>query len=201
MLDLPKSTEFGRIIPKDRVYKSGGANRELQDLFAKQVERVRWQNKIAPDTANIGAGDTVTEIEVVEVTQTVETLDRRILPLIVKAIPYRLLFALNYDDATTYAVHYNGTTYASGTPPRLLGNDLDAVWENYVRQIAGFAEDGAELAEQAEAAEQRQKLAKQIAALEKKAASERQPRRKWELVEEIKRLKAELEVKTYDTIY
>ena len=192
MLDLPKSTLFGRIIPKDRIYKNGGANRELQDLFAKQVQRIRWQNKIAPDTVNIGAGDTVTEIEVVEVTQTTETIDKRILPLIVKAIPYNLLFALNYNDITTYTVCYNDTTYTSASPPRLNGNDLDAVWENYVRQLAGFAENGTTLAEQAETAEQCEKLVKQIAALEKKAASEKQPRRKWELVEKVKQLQQEL---------
>ena len=186
MLDLPKSTVFERIIPKDRVYKNGGANRELQDLFAKQVERIRWQNKIAPDTVNIGAGDTVTEIEVVEVTQTVEILDRRILPLIVKAIPYNLLFTLNYNGISTYAVCYNGTTYTSGTSPRLIGTDLDNTWENYVRQIAGFPEDGTTLTEQAEAAKYREKLIKQIAILEKKAASERQPRRKWDMTEKIK---------------
>ena len=194
MLDLPKSTVFGRIIPKDRIYRSGGATRELQDLFAKQVGRIRWQNKIAPDTVNIGAGETVTEIEIIEITQTTETLDRRILPLITKAIPYNLLFALNYNDGTIYAVCYNGTTYTSSASPRLIGNDLDAAWENYVRQVAGIAEDGTALTAQTEAAEQREKSLKKIAMLEKKAASEQQPRRKWELVQEITRLKGELKI-------
>jgi len=190
MLDLPKSTVFGRIIPKDRIYKNGGASRELQDLFAKQVESVRWQNKIAPDTVNISVGDIVTEIEVVEVAQTTEALDRRILPLIVKAIPYNLLFALNCNDKTIYAVCYNGTVYTSTTSPRLIGNDMDTVWENYVRQIAGFAEDGTALTAQAEAAEHRKKLIKEIATLEKEAMSEKQPRRKYNLIEKINRLKS-----------
>jgi hypothetical protein len=41
--------------------------------------------------------------------------------------------------------------------------------------------------------ELRDKLAKQIATLEKKAMKEKQPRRKWELVEEVKKLKNEME--------
>ena len=192
MLDLPKSTAFGRIIPKDRLYKNGGANREVQEIFAGQVERVRWQNKISPDTMNIGIGTAVTEIEVVEVIQSVETLDHRILPLIAKAIPYKLLFVLSYKGGMSYSVCYNSTTYTGNAAPRLLGNNLEAVWENFVRQVAGFAEDGTALAEQAESAQLHEKLQRRIEQLERQARTEKQPRRKFDLVQEANALKMAL---------
>lgn len=193
MLELPRSTAFGKIIPKDKLYKNGGASRELQNIFARQVKRIRWVNKISPDTVNISKGETVAEIEVIEVVQAFDILDHRILPFIVKTIPYHLLFILIYGEKTVYAVQYNGTIYKSSVPPKLLGGSTDMVWENFVRQIAGFAHDGIPLREQAEADGRRKKLIKQIASLEKKTRNERQPRRKWEYAEKLKWLKAELE--------
>lgn len=194
MLDLPKSTAFWRIIPKDRIHKSGGANRELQRLFASQVERVRWLNKIAPDIINIEAGDAVTEIEVVEVAQAVETLDRRILPLIVKAIPYKLLFILSYGGTVSYAVHYSGITYTNEVAPRFLGNDLDAVWENLVVQVGNIAMlEGNTLDQQLAYDAERKKLLRRIEQLERQARSEKQPRRKFDLVQEVNALRGHWE--------
>jgi hypothetical protein len=184
-------TYYGRIIAKDNIYKNGAASREVQGIFAKQVERIRWLNKLAPATLNIKQGETVTEIEVIEITQTAETLDKRVLPLIVKAIPYNLVFVLICEAKMQYAVSYNGRVYASDTAPKLLGNDTDSVWDNFVRQISGtIIAEGNTLEAQIAADEERAKLLRRIEQLERQARSERQPRRKWELAEEVKRLRA-----------
>ncbi|MFZ3129683.1 MAG: DUF4391 domain-containing protein [Desulfosporosinus sp.] len=154
---------------------------------------MRWANKISPDTVNIGKGESVSEIEVVEVAQTVEALDKRILPLIAKAIPYSLLFILSFMGSETYAISYDGKVYTSANPPKLFGGNVDAVWDNFVRQVAGLDENDIPVAEQIKLNERREKLIKQIAALEKKAMNERQPRRKWEFAGKIRKLKTELE--------
>ena len=67
------------------------------------------------------------------------------------------------------------------------------MWENAIAQIGGIDLTGgkalnATIAEN----DRREKLTKQIMALEKKAMTERQPRKKWEFSEEIRRLKIEL---------
>ena len=87
-------------------------------------------------------------------------------------------------------VHQNWVT----SKLNLSGIDIGAIWENIIAQIGGIdLAGGKDLDETIAANERRDKLTKQIAALEKIAMNERQPRRKWEYAGEIKKLKQELE--------
>lgn len=73
----------------------------------------------------------------------------------------------------------------------LDGLSLDAVYENFVRQIAGTAlssDESVTLKESVEQQKQREQLEKQIAALEAKIRKEKQPKKKFELVSELKQL-------------
>ena len=77
-------------------------------------------------------------------------------------------------------------------PVHLEGLTLDAVYENFVRQIAGdvlVEENGTTLKESIEQQKQREQLEKQIAALEAKIRKEKQPKKKFELVQELKKIK------------
>lgn len=70
------------------------------------------------------------------------------------------------------------------------GLNLDAVWDNFIIQVGGVElEQGNSLDEQIAADERRQKIEKEIAKLEKQARAEKQPKKKFELVQQIKRLK------------
>ena len=76
-------------------------------------------------------------------------------------------------------------------PLKAEGLSLDAVYENFVRQIAGTAlgsDESATLKESVEQQKQREQLEKQIAVLEAKIRKEKQPRKKFELVSELKQL-------------
>ncbi len=76
----------------------------------------------------------------------------------------------------------------------LRGLNLDKVWKNIVVDIGGVSiADGNTLDEQIAADERRQKIEKEIAKLEKQARAEKQPKKKFELVQQIKKLKEELE--------
>ena len=71
----------------------------------------------------------------------------------------------------------------------LRGLNLDKVWENIVVDIGGVRiADGNTLDEQIAADERRQKIEKEIAKLEKQARAEKQPKKKFELVQKIKEL-------------
>ena len=72
---------------------------------------------------------------------------------------------------------------------------MDALWESIVVQIAEMRiEEGNTLNEQIAIDDKRQKLQKEIERLEKRARSEKQPKRKMELVQKIKSLKNEAEI-------
>ena len=82
-------------------------------------------------------------------------------------------------------------------PLHLEGLTIDAVYENFIRQIAGdrlTSNENTTLKESVEQQKQREQIEKQIAALETKMKKEKQLNRKMELKAEIKRLKNEVVV-------
>jgi len=196
MLDLPKSTYFDKIIAKDKIYARAGVGNDLKNVFIEQVERIRWLNKISPATINIMHGEKVEEIQVIEISLATSAPDKRIMPTILKGIPYKIIFALVFEGKATYTVYYdNKTCFTSETPPKLIGSDTDSLWENIVIQISEIIiEKDKTLAEQIADNIERDRIIGLIDRLEKQARSEKQPRKKWELAEEVKKLKKELEV-------
>lgn len=77
--------------------------------------------------------------------------------------------------------------------------NMDAVYENLVRQIAGDAlqaESDESLKESVQRDEKRKQLEKQIAALERKIRKEKQLNRRMEINAELKKLRIELKQMT-----
>ncbi len=213
-MDLPESTAFNRCIPKQKFYENLSVTTELKRVFVEQINVIYWRNKIAPDTVNIAPGETVTEIEVIEIRLNQPGLDKRILQLIDREIPYHILFLLMDKEQVQAWIGYKeqsqggtaafkpGAYYHTEWQPvdelslRLDGLNMDAVYEGFIRQIAGEKlEDRADgdLKEAVTRDERRQKLQKEIAVLEKKVQREKQFNIQVVLNGELKRLKKELE--------
>ncbi len=75
----------------------------------------------------------------------------------------------------------------------LKGLNLDAVWENIVVQVGNVEiEQGKTLDEQIADDERRNRLLKEIEKVEKLARNEKQPKKKFELVQKINTLKMRL---------
>ena len=75
----------------------------------------------------------------------------------------------------------------------LKGLNMDTVWKNIIVQIGGITiEQGNTLDEQIAVDEQRMKIQKEIDRLTKLAKNEKQPKKKFELVQKINGLKKEL---------
>ena len=211
MLGLPKSTEFNKRIPKQKLYENITVTPAMKKAFEEQIRIIFWRNKIAVTTMNLAAGEQVTEIEVFEVRLAASELDESVLRQIDREIPYHILFLLEYEDKyravigykeaaagkTSFKVdryYYTDWLDADELPVHLDGLSLDVVYENFVRQIAGTAlgsDKSATLKESVEQQKQREQLEKQIAALEAKIRKEKQPRKKFELVSELKQLQEE----------
>lgn len=78
------------------------------------------------------------------------------------------------------------------------GSDVDAVYESFVRQIAGDAlplvKDPTEsLKESVDRDERKTKLQKEMERIEKLARNEKQPKKKFELAQQVQKLRKELE--------
>ena len=209
MLGLPKSTEFNRRIPKQKFYENLTVSSALKCIFVEQIRVIWWRNKIAPATMNLAAGETVTEIEVFEVCLSAPQLDAAVLRQIDKEIPYHILFLLEYEGKyqawTAYKEAAGSGTNAfrvdsyyhtdwmeeSALPLKLDGLNTDRVYENFVRQIAGetlTSGAGETLKDSVARDKRRQKLEKQIAALQAKVRREKQFNKQVQLNAELKRL-------------
>ncbi|WP_419490642.1 DUF4391 domain-containing protein [Dialister hominis] len=215
MLGLPKSTEFNKRIPKQKFYDNLNVNPVLKHYFVNQIKIVYWANKIAPATVNLAEGKNVTEIEVFLVRLNEKALDENVLKLIDREIPYHILFILEYDGVYKAVIGYKEAA-SSGKiafkvdryyqtdwmteaelPLHLEGLNMDAVYESFVRQIAGdslqIAVPQETLAESVARDERREKLQKQIAKLQSKIRKEKQLNRQMELNAELKKLRKKLE--------
>lgn len=216
MIGLPKTTEFNKRIPKQKFYENISVSPTLKRVFIDQIKVIYWRNKVAATTMNLAAGATVTELEVFEVKLNGQQLDESVLRQIDKEIPYHILFLLEYEGKyqawTAYkeAAASGSNAFKVGTyyhtdwlpedelPLKVEGLSVDKVYENFVRQIAGDAlrsEKGKteSLKESVERDNRRQKLEKQIAALQTKVRKEKQLNKQVQLNAELKKLKNELE--------
>lgn len=216
MFGLPQSTEFNRRIPKQKFYENLNVSPSLKRIFVEQVKNIYWRNKIASSTTNLAAGTNVMELEVFEVRLNSPVLDDSLLRQIDQEIPYHILFILEYQEKYQAWIGYKEATTSSSSDSfkvtkyyhtewleedrmvlKLEGLNMDVVYENYVRKIAGekitSISDEESLKYSIIREETKNKLQKQIKQLEKKAYSERQPRKKYDLVQRIKKLQKELE--------
>jgi len=132
-----------------------------------------------------------------------------VLSQIDKEIPYHVLFLLEYQDEVQARISYKeasqtktdtfkpGVYYHTEWAPvealflKLSGLNMDAVYESYIRQIAGerleadVALDEYDVKEAIDHDIQRQKLQREIAALEKRIQGEKQFNRQVELNAEL----------------
>lgn len=215
MLGLPKSTEFNKRIPKQKFYENLNINPTVKRCFINQIKVIYWANKIAASTVNLADGKNVTEIEVFRVRLNEKTLDEDVLKQIDREIPYHILFILEYEgqykavigfkeaagngNAAFKVDRYYRTEWMpeEDLPVHLEGLNIDAVYENFVRQIAGDAlkpEDSQEsLKESVVRDDRREELQKQISKLRNKIRKEKQLNRQMEMNAKLKELKGELE--------
>ena len=200
MLGLPRSTEVNRRVAKEKLYQNAALVPRTREMIKDQIDSVFWRNKLADSTMAISAGETVAEIQIFEIQLRQRELDKRVLPAIAKAIPYKILFILVFGDEAQVWIEASGTFYNTDWQPlggfalKFEGLNLDAVYENLVRQISGgrLGTEG-DIEEAVDRDKQRQRLEHDIAALEKKLLREKQFNKQVELNGELKRLRAELE--------
>ena len=200
MFGLPKLTEINKPLPKKAIFDKFKPKPDDRRLFDEQINRLSIVAEISPQTVPIAASADVSAIYVILVILKTPECDKKNIVLLSKLIDQRMVFALQYEDTARIAVYRAERVMMSESKPldgwkfNLTGLDFSAVWENIIAQISGIdLAGGKDLDKTIAANERRDKLTKQIAALEKLAMIERQPRRKWEYTREIKKLKQELE--------
>ena len=201
MYGLPSSTEAKKQLPKKAIYAKFDLKPEQRESFDADVSTLYIVGVVSPRTVPaIAEGEEVKEFYVVSVQLKRKEDDPKNIALLTKLIPQRMVLALHYGDEVQFAIHHTKLITSSWKDTIhnsefiiLEGLSLDTVWENIVKSIGHIeVEEGNTLTEQIATDDKRAKLMAQIATLERKMASEKQPRRKREYFEQIRQLKVQL---------
>ena len=196
MFGLPEKTELNKQLPKKAIYTKFSMNNAQKEKFDADISRIVIVNEISPSTVNIAAGKEVSSFYVLLLSLKRLDYDTRTIELITKLIPQKMLLVLEYEGKACLAV-WRTKLISSDRQPidsiriDISGLDLDAVWDNAIMQIGGITvADGNTLDEQITVNAEHEKLLKEIEMLEKKARKETQPKKKYELVQKIQKLKS-----------
>lgn len=196
MYGLPLSTERKQQLPKKKIYTQFDLQLAQRESFDADVARIDVVAVVSPATIPaLGEGAEVKGVYVVDVQMKRREYDTKNILLLTRLIAQNMVFALRYEGQVQFAIFHTRLFTTAWQPVEhatlpLSGLNLDAVWENIVKVIGHIeVTDGQTLTEQIADNDQRAKLLAQIATLERKMANEKQPRRKREYFEQIKKLK------------
>lgn len=198
MLGLPKATELSKQLPKNAIYAKFQMNTAEKAKIDADISRITIVNEVSAEKVHIAAGDQVKSFFVLLVALKKKDFDDKTIITISKLIPQNMLLVLECGNEAKLATYHTKLMQTEwkrkeALSVELKGLNLDSAWENIIMQIGGITIDqGNTLDEQIVADEHRQKIEKEIAKLEKQARAEKQPKKKFELVQQIKKLKDEL---------
>lgn len=195
MLGLPQKTELSKQLPKKAIYAKFLMNTAQKDRFDADISKITIVNEVSENTTIIPAGETVKSFYVLLISLKTRDYDERNIISLSKLIPQNMLMVLEFEAKCRLAVYrtkllQSAWKKTADCTVQLNGTNLDAVWENIVTQVGDITvEEGNSINEQIAADDERAKLEKEIAKLEKLARAEKQPKKKFELVQRIKCLK------------
>ena len=199
MFQLPPATAINKPLYKKAVFEKFNLKAAERDRFDADISRMTLVARVS--TATVPALTKGKEIEgfyVLQVALKRKDYDSKNILLLQKLIPQKIVFALQHDDQTQFCIFHTrlqqswwiSTTEATIT---LRGLTLDDVWNNIVADIGGLDAQAEEsIEEQIIHREQREKLLRQIESLEKRCRTEKQTRKKFELHQQITKLKEKL---------
>ena len=114
LFDYPKSAAFGRVLPKNKIYEHADAKTALKELFVGEVDQIVWKYKLAPETINLSATKSVTEIQVFAISLKVATLHTDVLRAIDRAIPFPLIYELSHAGRSQTVAAFKRPSEADG---------------------------------------------------------------------------------------
>ena len=97
MFDYPPQAQFGRTLPKSKIYEFAKPRRAIRDRFVSQIAEVIWQYKLSPETTNLAAGHGIHEIQIFQITLKTGDLHEDVLRTIDQAIPSPIIFDLIFE--------------------------------------------------------------------------------------------------------
>lgn len=208
-----EKTKLNKILPRAKFMKmiglSTGARAELQN----NVERLILANILNTSTTNFAKGKTVEEIDVLEFLLKTKEVSDKLIKEIDSSMPKHILFVFKHENKIQLAVSYKEKTAtenrykvvktyksewlnADEVNLEIKGLDLDAVFNNFITQIADGKVEIDEITDIKQAVEtsvNKEKLQKKIDQLKNKIRREPQFNKQLVLKNELKKFENMME--------
>lgn len=198
MLNLPEVTRVHKALPKAQIYRKFELTNAQRAKFDSDISRIDIVNEVSTRTIPaIQEGQKIKSFYLLSVTLKTKDYEQKNIERIAKLIPQNLVFSLQFEEEIQLAVFCEKlfTTdwmLENNASIPLTGLNFDEVWENIIKTIEGGEWDNSlTLEENIELKEKKAKLQKEINRLEKLARKEAQPKKKFELVAQKRKLEEE----------
>lgn len=212
-ISYPRQANFGRNLPKNKIYEHSGANTRLKDLFVEQVEQITWQYKLAPETINLPAKPGVPEIQVFAILLKTPELHLDVLRCIDGAVQFPIVFELTFDGRTQVIAAYKRPNESDASrwvlsdyfatrwvpsdsqrAPMPLALDLSGLYEQMLHRLIPLpAREQEGLADLIARVEQVASKQREVDKMASRLAKEKQFNHKVEINATLRKLKTELE--------
>lgn len=211
---FPNQTLVGRSVPKNKIYDHAKPSTALREKFVKQVDKIIWHYKLAPETIHLDGSAQVPEIQVFSLMLRTPEISDDVLRCIDQAIPYPILYYLTYENKVKSVIAYKHPYGSSSDTwvvdayfksswqradveraPLPVALNLVGLYEQMVRHYLPLpARPGESLKAQVARLEQIRCKQHEYQKLEARLQKEKQFNRKVELNGQLRRVKQELEM-------
>ena len=198
MLGLPRRTEVNKRINKTVIYEKFQLEPKQKEAFDADVSFIYIANEISEYSVGIAKSEDTTSIHILRVIMKTKEYSDNSITRLFKLIGNKIILALEFENEVQIAVYHTKLFKTEWQPidtatVTLNGLNLDSVYVNLITQIGNFEiEEGRVLDEQIASDEQKAKIEREIARIERMARNEKQPKKKFELVQQLKKLTEEL---------
>ena len=198
MLGFPKATEINKQLPKKAIFLKFQMNNTEKEKIDEDISKIIITNELSAEKTNFEAGENIKSFFVLHILLKRKNYKEKTIITLSKIIPQNILFILEYEGEYRLAIYHTKLIQTEWEKEvksiELKGFDLESIWENIITQIGNIQiEEGKTLIEQIKFNEEKEKLLQEICKLEKQARGEKQPRKKFDLVQKINKLKREVE--------
>ena len=202
MFNMPPSTAISKPLYKKAIFEKFTLKAAERERFDADVSRITLVAHISSATVPaLAEGRETKGFYVLQVELKRREYDSRNILLLQKLIPQQMVFAMQYEGLTQLCVFHTRLQQSAWKPTDevelpLRGLSIDEVWLHIVATVGGLdSEAETTLEEQIVSREQRERLLQQMAQLEKRCRAEKQTHRRYDLHQQIVKLKEKLEGK------
>jgi len=212
ILNYPKSTIVGRVVPKTMFYKFMEVNPRMKSRFVNDVVNITWLYKLSASSLNVTDTEEMKEIEVFVVNLKQPDCPTDLFSFIDTNMPHHIVFVLVHDESAMLLINYKEWTDDTHTKFRIQqafaspwvpiadleltvqGQSLPRIYDNFVAQVSGIGEHKAgSMADIVTLKKQIATAEAELQSLEKKMRKEPQFDRQLAMNKQVKAKRNELE--------